>query len=171
MAPSSNGVDQLPDPPDAPEIRRRIVLQPYQRIGLPLLMIWPLLALLGVFGERRATARAGDGALQVEVRFPAVFRYKMLNAIDVHVTNRGSVHIDTLTVSLDTAYAKRFSTVMAVPPFTGSFVIDVLDLHAGEERAIRIELQAERYWRHEGSLSVAAAGDSVRVPLSTFIFP
>lgn len=171
MARSSNGVDRLPDPPDAPEIHRRILLHRHQWIGLPLLALWPLLALFGVFGERWTVARASGGALEVVVRSPTVFRYKMLNAIDVHVANRGSAHIDTLTLSLDTMYARRFSTVTAVPPFTGSFEIDIHDVRPQEERAVRIEIQAEEYWRHEGSLVVAAGNDTLRVPLSTLILP
>src|SRR5690606_12259349 len=101
----SGGVDTLPDPPGPPEIRRRLSLYRFQLIGLPFLLIIPLLALAGVFGERRDDAHARDGALEVSARYPSVFRYKMIDAIEVDVRNRGDAVIDSVTVSLDTAYA------------------------------------------------------------------
>jgi hypothetical protein len=76
-----------------------------------------------------------------------------------------------VTVTLDTTYAGRFSTVTAIPPFTGQFEIDLPHVAAGETRRVRIEIQAERYWSHSGPLTVATRTDTVRVPLTTLVFP
>lgn len=164
-------IDNLPDPPAPPETRRRISLYRFQVLGLPLLLAIPVLALFGVFGERWSVAHAGSRALDVSVRYPAVFRYKMIDAIELHVHNRGSTTIDTLTVTLDSAYAGRFSTVTAVPPFIGPFELQLTDVAAQQSRRVRIELQAERYWSHSGRLTIAAGADTLRLPLATMVLP
>jgi hypothetical protein len=167
----SGGVDTLPDPPGPPEIRRRLALYRFQLIGLPFLLAIPLLALLGVFGERWQNVSGEGGALEASARYPAVFRYKMIDAIELHVRNRGHAVLDTITISLDSAYAGRFSTVTAIPPFNGPFELELTRVEPGASRRVRIEIQAERYWSHSGYLTVAAAGDTIRMPLTTMVYP
>lgn len=167
----SGGVDSLPDPPDPPEIRRRLSLYRFQLLGMPFLLAIPLLALAGVFGEGRRTVSDAQGALTVSVRYPSIFRYKMIDAIELHVRNRGATRLDTVTVALDTAYAGRFSTVTAVPPFTSPFAIDLPHLEPGESRRVRVEMQAEQYWSHSGSLVIAAGPDTIAVALTTLVYP
>ncbi|HEX6306632.1 MAG TPA: hypothetical protein VFZ69_00520 [Longimicrobiales bacterium] len=164
-------MDTLPDPPGAPEIRRSVSLYRFQWFGIAVLAAFPVLALLGVFGERWAVAESETGPLQVRVHYPTVFRYKMLNAIDVDVRNTGTAAIDTVTVALDTVYAARFSTVTAVPPFSGPYEVDLPDVRSQESRRVRIEIQAEQYWSHAGALTVATRTDTVRVRLRTMIYP
>jgi hypothetical protein len=164
-------VDTLPDPPEPPEIRRSLSLYRFQLIGLPFLLAIPLLALFGVFGERWQDVRSSQGVLEVSGRYPAVFRYKMIDAIELHVRNRGDAVIDTITVALDTAYAARFSTITAVPPFTGPFELDLTAVEPGASRRVRIEIQAERYWSHSGHVTVAAGSDTIRIPLTTVVYP
>lgn len=167
----SGDVDSLPDPPGPPEIRRKLSLYRFQLIGLPFLVAIPVLALFGVFGERWSTVHDANGALETSVHYPTAFRYKMIDAIDLHVRNRGAAPIDTITVSLDTAYAGRFSTVTAVPPFTGPFEIDLPNVAPRESRRVRIEIQAEQYWSHSGELTITAGADTIRVPLTTLVYP
>ena len=73
-----NGVDRLPDPPDAPEMPRRISLHPGQWVFVPLMLAIPILALLGFFGGQHTT-RAELGPLAVSVRHPAALRYNASN--------------------------------------------------------------------------------------------
>jgi hypothetical protein len=167
----TSAVESLPDPPGPPDHHGRIRLYRFQRLGLPILAAIPILALLGLFGERWNSVQARDGALDVSVRYPTAFRYKMIDEIEVYVTNRGSGIIDTVTVALDTAYATMFSTINAVPPFTGPFEVSLPQLASGESRRVRIEIQAERYWTHTGELSVRSASDTARVTLETTVFP
>jgi hypothetical protein len=152
-------------------MRRRSALYRFQLLGLPFLVAIPVLALFGVFGERWNSVRAESGALAISVRYPAAFRYKMIDAIELHVSNRGAAVIDTVNVALDTAYAGRFSTVTAIPPFNGPFEVDLPALAARESRRVRIEIQAERYWSHTGELTVASRTDTIRIPLRTVVYP
>lgn len=161
-----------PDPPQAPEIDRRFRLYPYQWIGLPLMMLVPVLALFGVFGQSWDTARGATAALELELRYPSRFRYKQLNGMDVYVTNSSGRQLDTVTVSFDTAYINRFSTVTFVPSATGAYEVELTKVEPDERRLIRVELQGEKYWLHRGLIQAWAAGsDTLRVPVSTVVFP
>lgn len=168
---AKNVDDSLPDPPAPPEIRRRVSLYSFQWIGLPFLLAIPVLALFGVFGERRNAAHAADGALEVSIEYPAVLRYRMLGAIDLRVRNRSASAIDTVTVALDTAYAARFSNLNAAPPITTAFQIELLDVPPDGTRRVRIELQADRYWSHSGHLTVTTSTDTAGVLLTTMVYP
>ena len=74
-----------PQPPQPPEIRRRIAFHRTQLIGVPLLAIIPVLALFGVFGTTTGEARAESAELQMQVRYPTRFRYKVINSLTVEV--------------------------------------------------------------------------------------
>ena len=152
-------------------MERSIALARYQIIGLVLLGMIPVLALAGVFGDRWDSRNEVSGSLDVSLRYPTAFRYKTINSFAVHVTNRGTTALDTVTIALDTMYANGFSTVTAVPPFTGPFEVDLVDLPPGQTKLVRIEIQGERYWRHTGELTASSGPDTVRVPVSTIIFP
>lgn len=161
-----------PRPPRAPEIVRKFKLYRHQWVGIPLMMSIPVLALLGVFGESWDTARAASAQLEIELRYPTRFRYKQLNEMDVYVTNTSAQRLDTVTVAFDTMYTSRFSTVTFLPDASEAYAVELLAIEPGERRLIRVELQAERYWRHTGDVAAwAIGGDTARIPVSTIIFP
>jgi hypothetical protein len=161
----------LPDPPDAPEIERRIRLHRSQWLLIPLFLLLPLLALLGVFGEAHHTELIAAGPVQVSVRYPTILRYKLHGRIDVQLHNRSAITFDTITIALDTAYARQYTDVTSVPPFTSAYEVDVADVRADERFLVRIEMIADRHGSHDGDLTIIAASDTARVRLSTRIFP
>lgn len=163
-------LDNLPDPPGPPEAPRRVRLYRYQWVGLGLIALLPILALAGAFGETWSTATGRSAALEVEVRYPTAYRYKQLNSLELRIRNTSAATLDTVTVSLDASLATAFSTVRATPAFVRAYETDLIDLRPDEVRLVVIELQAERYGRHEGVLR-AAGPDTVRIPLSITIFP
>jgi hypothetical protein len=164
-------IDDLPNPPAAPEMPPRISLHRSQWILVPLMLSLPLLALLGLFSGRNTT-RAELGPLAVQIRYPTKLRYNAFDNITLHVHNRGTTALDTVSVALDSAYVAGFSMVTAVPPFDESFTLSLLPLAAGESRLVRVELRAERYWRQRGTLTIGTRGaDTLRIRLSTFVFP
>lgn len=156
-----------------PEQPRRIKLHGFQWIGLPFLLAVPIFAILGVFGETWVRADATGTGLSLSLEYPARYRYKQINTLELRVRNTTAATLDTVVVALDTAYASRFSTLMFVPSARAPFEVELLDLEAGEVALVWIELQAERYGRHRGVLEARSSGlpDTVRVPLSTYIFP
>jgi hypothetical protein len=163
-------MDNLPEPPPPPSAPRRVRLYPFQWFGAAALALLPMMAVAGVFGETWAEATAETPSLEVRVSYPSRFRYKQLNQIEVWVRNRSGAPIDTITVSLDSAYARQFSTINAIPPFSRAFGIPLTDVLPNETRLVIIEVQAERYGRHKGAVRTAAV-DTATIALSTIVFP
>jgi hypothetical protein len=159
------------EPPLAPTIERRLDLTWRQRIGLPLIAAIPLLALFGLFGERSATIHTSSAALELRVTYPERFRYRQSQRLEIVVRNIARRSIDTIHVSIDTAYLSRFSTVHIEPAPRTSFVVDVTNVSPGESRLIAVELSGDRYGRHGGRISAATSEDSVVIPIRTFVFP
>jgi hypothetical protein len=153
------------DPPPPPTAERMIRFHRYQWIGVPLLLLAPpLLALAGVFGERQEAVTATSGDLTVTVEYPSRLRYRQLGQIRVSLAgSRG----DSAEISLDERYAEAFSDVRAIPELDGPYRVA---LAPGAQR-LAIELKADRYGRHEGSLAIRAGTASTRIPLRTTIFP
>lgn len=161
-----------PQPPEPPQVERRLRPPRLQLIGMTLILLVPVLALLGVFGESRASARAASTEVQLQVRYGARYRYKMLNEIEVTVRNTTDRTMDTLTVGFDPRYVSGFSQVTFIPSASEPYDVRLLDVRPGETRLVRGELQGERYGRHTGQVfATSGAADTARVSVSTFIFP
>lgn len=163
---------ELPKPPRAPEIKRHLHFYPWQWIGIPVLLGIPILAMFGMFGESFASATGNSPEVGVAVEYPTRFRYKMINSINVRVRNVSPQPIDTLSVGFSPDYMTQFSTLSAIPSFSETYLVEMLDLKPGEESLVRVEIQGEEYGRHQGEIIVTSGGaDTASVPLSTFIFP
>ena len=147
-------------------MERRIRLHLYQWIGVPLFLLAPpLLALLGVFGERQETVRHDGVDLSVSVEYPGRLRYRQ--HADIIVALR-SAEGDSIRLELDDGYARAFTDLRATPDFADAYGLTV----PGGARDVVIELRANRHGTHEGSLSVTtASGGTLSLPLSTTIFP
>jgi hypothetical protein len=159
------------EPPRAPSITRRLALTRKQLIGLPLLAAIPILTLFGVFGEHQSTARTASHALEMTIRYPARFRYRQIQPLDVTVRNASDQTIDTVDVSLDTAYISRFSSVRIEPAPRSAFVVTLTGMRPGESRLISAELWGERYGRHEGRIVATARADTASATVRTIVFP
>jgi hypothetical protein len=95
-----------------------------------------------------------------------------LNEVHVFVKNVSGQRLDTVTVSFDSTYISRFSTVTFLPAATRPYDVEMTGVLPGEDRLVVVELQGEQYWRHEGELRVSGGeGDTTSFALSTIIFP
>jgi hypothetical protein len=166
---SASGADD--GPPAVPKTDARISLTTKQVLGLPLIAAVPLLALLGVFGERATTTVVRSNAVEVTATFPARFRYRQIQALRVSVRNTSPRPLDIVFVSFDTAYIARFSSVRFDPAVTSAFVVPISHLAAGASGLVSVELWGEQYGRHRGRVVVTAGSDSVSIPISSFVFP
>ena len=158
-------------PTAPPQTRRRIAFTGKQRIGIPLLTLIPLLALLGVFGERSTTLEGISASLAVSVRYPVRFRYRQTEPLEIVVRNLSPRVIDTIDVSLDTAYLTRFTGVRLTPEPKTAFLVQLTRVGPREQRLVAAELQGEQYGRHQGRLVVSVANDSIVLTLRTLVFP
>jgi len=159
------------EPAHAPQIRRRVAFTRKQLIGVPLLAAVPIMSLLGVFGERRSELNAASRSVAMSIRYPARFRYRQVQPLDIAVRNISGRVIDTIEVSLDTAYISRFSSVRIEPAPRIAFVVTLTDVRPGDSRLISAELWGEGYGRHHGRISATTRSDTAAATVRTVVFP
>lgn len=158
--------------PDPPSIDRRVQLPLFRAIGMALVALVPLLALAGVFGERRTTETVDGRDITVRAAFPTRLKYEMLQSIAITVHNRSERSIDTVTVRLDSAHVLRFSGVTFIPDVDQAYAVRLAGVMPGESRLVAVEIQGQRYGRHSGPLHVeTTSGDSLSIPLHTLVLP
>ncbi len=157
--------------PQAPLIKPKLELNWKQRIGFPILLAIPIAALLGLFGERTALARAKTANLDVVVNYPERFRYRQVQPLHLSVRNRSAQLLDTVNIAFDTAYISRFSSVRFEPPVKKAYAVELTDVKPNETRFVSVELWGQDYGIHHGAITVRARSDSVIVRIRTFVFP
>ena len=142
-----------------------------QWIGFPIMLAIPIAALFGLFGERTALSRVKSASLDVAVSYPERFRYRQVQPLHLTVRNLSSQAIDTVTVSFDTAYISRFSSVRFDPPAKRAYTIELTDVKPTESRFVAVELWGQDYGMHRGAIVARAGTDSAVVRIRTFVFP
>jgi hypothetical protein len=162
---------QRPEPVRPPDSAPRLSLTRKQILGLPLLAAIPVLTLFGAFGESRHAVRVTSSALEMTVRYPSRFRYRQVQSLEVTVRNRSGRALDTVSVSLDTAYITRFSSVRIEPAPRETYVVKLVDLAPHQSRLVSAELWGERYGSHKGRIVAAAGADSASTEIRTIVFP
>jgi hypothetical protein len=167
---------QAPEPPQPPEMERRIQLYPFQWIGIPLLFLLPVLALFGVFGAQSNTVQRASDLLAMQVEYPTRYRYKMIEPMAVNVSNLSGQTPVTITVDFSRSYIEQFSAVNFTPAVKeitqNSYRVELPNVPAGETRRIAVELQAEQYWRHAGNVAAAVVDEApVVISVETWVFP
>jgi hypothetical protein len=165
-----------PQPPQPPDFRRELHFYPYQLIGIPLLVLIPILALLGVLSHMEKTVNAANADFDVQLQYPTRCFYRMNNTIELTIRNTSSQAMPTITVSLDKSYMHAFDAIQFTPDSVmltdTAYVVDLQDVGPGEARSISIDYEPSRYWQHQGNLMVSASeAEPIIVPLETFVFP
>jgi len=159
---------ELPPPPSIP---RKLQLSRKQWIGFPIILAIPIVALFGLFGERTVFARVKSASLDVAVSYPERFRYRQVQPLHLTIRNLASHPLDTITVSFDTAYISRFSSVRFDPPTKNADVVELTDVKPMESKFIAVELWGQNYGLHRGTIVARAGADSAMVRIRTFVFP
>jgi hypothetical protein len=167
---SDQQIDE-PRPPDPPEVEARLRLSKPQLIGLPIMALLPILALAGVFGERWKTGEAASERLRVRVEYPTRFRARISKPLTVSVENTSSETLESVEVEFDHSYLGNFSSVSFKPDGRDAYTVSLDGLRPHEPRHIHVELEAENFGRHKGSIIVRTDGHSVSVPIQTTVFP
>lgn len=172
----SNKKSKPSQPPQPPPVSRKLQFHRVQMIGVPLMMLIPVLALFGLFGETVNSVDASSTPLEMRVEYPTRFRYKMIDSIRVSLFNKSDQPLATVQVGFDRAYIEGFSTVTFTPSvkhITDSFYfVEVNDLQPGETRIISVTIQAEKYGKHQGTITADPENsDALEVSIATFTFP
>jgi hypothetical protein len=164
--------DDGPTPPQPAQVPRRLHLYGAQWIGLPLIMLIPVVALFGVFDEQRALRHAESAVLEVGLEYPSRLRYQQDGHLLAQVRNRSAHSLTGVRVMLDSSYARSFEGVRYTPPPVGTRHVTFDTLPPGGTQSVRVDLTAQSYWRQRGALDVVTGGgDSLRIVFTTFVLP
>jgi hypothetical protein len=158
-------------PPEAPSLPRRIRLTTVQRCGLPVLFAIPVLALLGLFGERFSDARAEGNGLSVAIQYPSRIHYRQPLSFRFTVRNMGATTADSIVVSLDPRFMRAFTAVQLSAPVEPTYRIKLANVASGERRSVSGDVSGDQYWGSAGVVRVAGPNGELRLPVSTFVFP
>lgn len=163
-------------PPQPPEVDKKFQVHTYQWIGIPLMLLIPILALVGLFGESVDSVRTSSQQLEMSVEYPTRFRFKMIDEVTVTLSNVSGQTLPSVLVNFDREYIDAFSTVTftpAVKSITGSnYIVEVSDLQPGETRVISATVQAENYGMHRGTIGLGPEeAQDLEVSVATFTFP
>lgn len=163
-------------PPPAPAFDRKICLDRAEKIGLPLLLVLPLLALSGVFDKRVETVTATASGIELHLDYPARSRFQLNEKLEVQLRNSGPHPVRRLSLNVDREYLKHFSQVQFHPlPAridADAYTVDFNELAPGETRLLQINLQPKDGGRHPGRVWVHSPGQTTgEVRFSTYIFP
>jgi hypothetical protein len=159
------------EPERPPSIKPKIQLSWNQRLGFPILIAVPILALFGIFGETQTSAHVASGSLDLRVSYPARFRYRQVQSLRLSVRNISTRVLDTVSVAFDTAYISRFSSVRFDPATTTAYTVDLTNVKPSESRLISVELWGQDYGSLRGSIVARNGNDSVIAHLRTLVFP
>jgi hypothetical protein len=173
----NNGQMETPQPPQPPEIKRKIQFALSQKIGIPILMLIPVLALLGFLGETMTEASTSSSDLSVRVEYPPRTRYLLPQEVTIHVQNTTSENVPIIMVDIGADYIDGFTQVAFSPDVdevTGeAYRVELTDVDPGESRVVNIDIRGYSYGPRRDTVraSVDESGASVEVPIQTFIFP
>jgi hypothetical protein len=163
-------------PPEAPHMQRRFHLYGYQYIGLPLLLLIPLLALFGVFGPTMATVEARSDGTVLSVMYPERAHYQAYTRLRVVVRNTGGDVQNAAAVEFERELLDRFSQIVFNPSLSeitdSVYRVDIGQLPSGAERAVTVDLRPEANGPNRGVVTVSAEGrQDVQAEIVIFVLP
>lgn len=168
--------DAYPEPPQPPDLKRRIELYPYQYIAIPILFVIPILALLGMFGETTAVVDERSDDIVVQVEYASRIHHQVFASMIVSVTNQTEAPIETLNVHIEREYLSHFSQITFAPSAetitAEDYIIELQDLDPGNTQVVTVDLRADKPGRHTGTVIVE--GDNIApviVSLDSILFP
>jgi hypothetical protein len=136
------------------------------------LLLLPVLAVAGVFGERRQTHAIADGAVQFEVDYPTRMRARQHSHLTVRIARVGGDAADTVQVEFDPAWMQHFTKLELVPQPVHPWVVELAGIERGDTATVRLEFEARDHWRRSGYLRLGHARGEIRdIPIRTFILP
>jgi hypothetical protein len=163
--------EKTPPIPGAPDAPRSVTLDRAQAAALVILGLIVLSALAGFVDGREQERRSAVGGLDVRVTHATRSRLLQTETLSVVVSNRSAAPADSVSVAIDSAYLSNFVETEITPQSAIPYTAQLVTVAPGAQREVRVTARAARVGRHRGAVRIAAHGDTVAVPLSTFILP
>lgn len=156
---------------NTPVVSSKIQTWRFQWIGIPLLIMIPILSLWGVF-DRRTNIKTIEGhEFKAKIEFPAKLRDGEVEHIRIEVTNTSNKPLDKISAGLNREYLEKFNDVTFVPELNDNYEVELKEIPSGQSRYVDIKVKAREYGTYKGELRLTTKNSSFKTSLSTFVFP
>lgn len=162
-------------PPSPPEMTFRFRFYPFQLVMIPLLILIPLLALMGVFGDRVENREVQGEGVSISAHFPSMTRFDQRETLRITI-HSGAASIPAATLRISRTYLDYFAGLSFMPTNvsidSASYVIDLGDIPANTTHVMTLEYRAARMGMFIGSVMLETENAPLLdFELSTFVFP
>lgn len=155
-----------------PDIKPHLRMWRYQWIGIPLILIIPILAMLGVFGIEIEKLNISTSGVETSIEYPAKMRYGQEEFIRMEFKNVSGETIQDLAVSFDQDYIRKFDGIDFNPQLETNYIVKTGVIPPGETGTVNVKLKAGEYGSHSGEIKISSQNkEIISEELSTFIFP
>lgn len=155
-----------------PKLPRRIRFWQHQWVGIPFLMLFPILALLGIFGESSKKIETQENGLHINLESPERLRYGLQAPLNFRIENKTGQTIPQTKLVFDARYLEKFSEVKFSPEISRAYEVELKDLAPGEIREVFVEAKAKHYGWQDGNIQFKS-GEQVlwQEQIRTLVFP
>ncbi|MEZ0326110.1 MAG: hypothetical protein ACAH95_09400 [Fimbriimonas sp.] len=162
-------------PPKPPEIEREIKFYPNQLIGLPIIALLPILALFKVFDSTLDTVQSSSDGLALSVHYPTKIRYRTAEPMQITIKNETGSDQTELDIHISREYLDKFKKVTFEPDIEDidkdSYVVELKDVKADEERRVDLELETDIIGNHSCKVWASTEGAEASAEFKTFVYP
>lgn len=165
-----------PTPPEPPEVPRKLNLSAGQIAAIVLLLIFPVLMIVGAFGESFDEADASSADVHLSAVYPSRLRFLLDSDMQITVENTSQQTLDGLSVHLETSYIDQFTAISFMPPVSAAtddaYIVPLPDLAPGESGVVTVQFQGSHYGQHEGRVWVTRSGQTAaELQVSSIVYP
>ena len=156
----------------APQLRPHLRMWKYQWIGIPLILIMPILAIMGVFGREIKNLNITGGGITAQIEYPSKIRYGQEEFIRVELTNDSSKTMRDVSVSFDKNYIQKFDGSEFKPQADINYFVKAGDISPGNKKILEVKLKAGERGSNSGKIIISSRNkEIISEELNTFIFP
>jgi hypothetical protein len=156
---------------NTPVVSSNIQTWRFQWIGIPLLIMIPILSLLGVFDRGTNIKKIEGHDFKAKIEFPGKLRDGEVEYIRIEVTNTSSKQLDKISAGLNREYFAKFSDVTFFPEANDIYEVELKEIPSGQSRYIDIKVKAREFGTYKGELKLTTKNSSFKISLTTFVFP
>jgi hypothetical protein len=166
---------RTPLPPEAPQINRKVSFYWSQAIGMPLILLLPLLGLFRVFDSHTQEVVARDSQAELVARYPDRLRDQINEPMTISLTNLSGSE-SAFRISLERRFFEQMEDVRFEPQPDKSdsenYIFEIDSLPAGESEVITVDFRSSDSGLYRSTVSASSSdGTVVSVPVQTLVFP
>lgn len=156
----------------APPRKPKLKMWHYQWIGIPIIILIPVMALLGVFGEQTTKVQLSGEGLEASLEYPQKLRFGQDEFIRLEVSNTTSRALTNVTISFDKSYIEKFAEKSFTPEVQANYEMKNVEIPANETKTFEVRVKAGDSGSHSGEIKIRKEDEDILShEISTFVFP